>query len=72
MNSTEIRAEISKLEDEAKQLLANANFINGAIQTYHKVLNAVITKEQSFVAGLKATAAKDLTAEADKLDPPKT
>lgn len=38
MTIEEVKEEIAKLESEARQVLANANFINGAIQAYHTVL----------------------------------
>jgi hypothetical protein len=71
MNSSEIRIEISKLEDEAKQILAKANFIAGAVKAYHAVLAKVMTKEQAEIVIVKNDIAKDLTAEANKLEPPK-
>lgn len=46
MNSIEIKAEIEKLEAEAKQILANANFVNGAIQAMHKVLSLLEIKSE--------------------------
>jgi hypothetical protein len=41
MTVEEIKEEIMKLEMEAKQLLANANFINGALNAYHVMLAKV-------------------------------
>lgn len=47
MNSQELKAEITKLEEEARQILANANFINGALQMAHKLFNSLQEKEKS-------------------------
>lgn len=38
MKEEELKAEIEKLEVEAKQMLANANFIVGAVHAYKSVL----------------------------------
>lgn len=46
MNVQEIKAEIAKLEEEGRQILANANFINGALQFAHRLLKSLeISKE---------------------------
>lgn len=47
MTKEEVKEEINKLENEAKQLLANANFINGAIVAFNKVLASLSLKEMS-------------------------
>lgn len=72
MNSIEIKAEIAKLEAEAKQILANANFVQGAVNVYHKILAVVQEREQQAATAIKVGIAKDLTAEASKLESPKT
>jgi hypothetical protein len=38
MTKEEIMAEIGRLDAEAKQMLANANFLAGAASVYHKLL----------------------------------
>ncbi len=50
MIKEEVLAEIEKLEAELKQLIANANVINGAMNAYHKVLAAIHVKENKVVA----------------------
>lgn len=42
----ELIAEIAKLEGEAKQLLANANFINGAISAFRNALEKTEAGEE--------------------------
>lgn len=39
MTEEEVKAEITRLEGEARQLVANANFINGALAAFNKMLN---------------------------------
>lgn len=38
MDKEQLKIEIAKLEEEGRQILANANFINGALQMAHKLL----------------------------------
>lgn len=40
MTEEQLKEEITKLENEARQTLANANFINGAMAAFNKVLAA--------------------------------
>ena len=47
MKKEEIMSEIAKLEAEAKQMLANANFITGAVHAYNIVLSRVIAAESA-------------------------
>lgn len=56
MNSQELRAEIAKLEEEGRQILANANFVNGALQMAHKLLNSLEHKEKPAEEAHKDTA----------------
>jgi hypothetical protein len=47
MNSSEIKSEIAKLEAEAKQIIANSHFLNGAIRAWNIMLSKVEEKEKS-------------------------
>lgn len=64
MTKEEIKAELASLEAELKQMIANANFINGATQAFHKMLALVEAKEQAAWDTIKAGVTKE--------EPPKT
>lgn len=68
MIKEEIKAEITKLEAEAKQLLANANFINGAIQAFYNTLAKLEAAEQAALEKVK----EELAATPAPTEPSKT
>lgn len=68
MTKEEIKTEIANLEAEAKQMLANANFITGAITAFRKVVASLESKEKTMVNDVKDDVAKDLITEANKLE----
>lgn len=43
----ELKAEIAKIEQEARQALANANFMAGVIHGYNEVLKKIEIKEKT-------------------------
>ena len=71
MNSQEIKTEIAKLEADAKQMVANSHFLAGARRAWQVILEKVEAKEKLAIADIKEDVAKDLEAEASKLEPPK-
>lgn len=63
MNSTEIKAEIAKVEQELKNLAEEAknkfNILSGMKMAYHNILSSVETKAKTVISDLEEDTKKD-------------